>query len=226
VPSQADGPRLLKLAMARSASTAPAAKARRIVGRAQAGQRRRAVVAGGDREGDAGRLQHLDIGGKLGDALPRRAGEAPRRVHHIGRVQGCQVAVGVEQPLEGQMNVAVARDPGVVVQLGRDPAGVGRDADGASAGRPAHHDPHGLGAVAGGVVGGGVFAVRVVPAVVATAPLRGQVRVIGVDSGVHVGDDDAAAGEALRPQLRRAHHVQIPFRRRGAAAGGRRRLEG
>src|SRR5574340_1328678 len=108
-----------------------------------------------------------------------------------------RVAVGVEQPLESKMDIAVVGHACIVVKLGRNPAGVGRNPDGGSADAAADDEAHGLRAVAVRIVRAGMLAVRVVPAVGAAAPLAGEVGMQGVHPGINVGDDDAASGVTL-----------------------------
>ena len=102
----------------------------------------------------------------------RPARQRPRRIDDIGRIERRRIAVGIHQPLKGEVNVAHARAPGTVEHPHRDPARVGRHAQR----RAAQDHTHRLRAVAERIVGRGFLAMRIEPAVRAAAPLALQVR--------------------------------------------------
>ncbi len=125
------------------------------------------------------------------------AGQRPRCIDDVRRIDRGRVAVGIHQPLECQVNVAHARAAVRVVKLHRDPARVGRDAQR----RAAEDDPHRLRAVAERIVGRGFFAVRIEPTVRAAAPFATQVRMRKVDAGVHRRHHHPLAGVAAAPTV-------------------------
>jgi len=177
---------------------------------------------------DPGRPKAPQVGLEVQAAA--RTGRRPGRVDDIGCVRGRRVPVGVEQPLEAEMDACRGGRAAVVEDLHRDPGGVGCDPDGGAAVVAADHDAHRLGAVAVHVGRRRrVLAVGVVPAVRSAPPLAGQVGVRRVDTGVHVRDDDPLAAESLIPHRGRIdeRHVGLDGgRRRGGGSPGLRSLDG
>ncbi len=211
-PSQLDGPRLDWRASVRSRVHRADRQRSRVV----AGAVARALRAGPSLPAAKTTAMPLLRSARMSSlnsamqAPGASAGQRPRRVDDVGRVDRRRVAVGIHQPLEGPVNVAHARAAVRVVQAHRDPARVGRDAQRAAA----QHDSHRLRAVAERVVGRGFFAVRVEPAVRAAAPLAPQVRMREIDAGVHRRHHHAPAGMAQRPHLWCLNGGEVPARGR------------
>ena len=186
-----------------------------VVGRADVGGDVGPGVAGGEHRHDAGRHQRQQVGLE-GHVTHAARGVAPRVIDHVGGAGVGRVVVGVERPLQGQVNRSVGVMGGVIENLGGDPFGARGDADGGAAGAVANHQAHGLRAVAVEVGGGEVLGVGVVPRVRPAAVAGCQVGVSEVDAGIQAGDDHALPGVAHAPQRRGVDQRHV-----GLGGGGR-----
>ena len=108
---------------------------REIAGRG-VGRRPGTVVPGGEDRQDVRRPQGLEVGLELPVAGCKLC--APRRIDDIGRVVGRRVAVGIEQPLEREVDAAVGAHARVVEDARRDEARTGRHPDAVAGDDDAH----------------------------------------------------------------------------------------
>ena len=139
--------------------------------------------------------QGLEIGLELAVADGQLC--APRGIDDVGRVIGRRVAVGVQHPLEGQMDCAVRTHPRVVEDTRGYEAGAGRHADAPA--RDHHADD--LRAVTVEIGRCAVLAEGVEPAVGSAAIAARELRVGEIDAGVERRDRHSAAVDAVAPQL-------------------------
>ena len=182
-------------------------------GRARARGGRRPRIAGGEDGDDAGCAQRRDVGVELRLAAARLA-VVPGAVDDARRVVGLGVAVRIEHPLEHAVHGA-----------GRAAATVAEDARGDDADVRRHRgdDLRDLGAVPARVL---VEGRRVLVVGVEPGARRGcELREARHQARVEHGDDDVAAGLALRPERRRARRRDRHEGRAGRRHGGCCRLD-
>ena len=176
----------------------------RQVRRRCVGRRSGAAVAGGEDREDVRGPQGLEIGLEL--AVAARQLRAPRGIDDVGRVVGRRVAVGIQQPLEGEMDCAVRAHARVVEDARGDEAGAGRHADAPA--RDHHADD--LRAVTVEIGRCAVLAEGIEPAVGSAAIAARELRVGEIDAGVERRDRHSAAVDAVAPAARGRAAAAMP----------------
>ena len=101
------------------------------------------------------------------------------------------------------MNPAQRRNSGVIKDFDRDPLRIRCNTDGSPRSVSADHYGHAAGSMTQGmaVVGCGMFAIRIQPAVGPAAPTAGKVGMSCIDTGVHIGYNNSLAAESHLPEL-------------------------
>src|SRR5439155_9537721 len=93
-----------------------------VVGRTEDGPRHRAIIARSEHGQDPSGSQAAQV--RLELQIATCGGHGPGVVDDVGRVGGRRIAIGIQQPLESEMDTGRGCYSAVVEDLYRDPLGI------------------------------------------------------------------------------------------------------